>query len=83
MQQRLPHAVAQGSGPILVVGTTRDPATPLAWAQRAAKDFENGHLLTLDGDGHTAYRRGSQCVDSAVEGYLLTGTVPEGDAARC
>lgn len=76
-------AVAQGSGPILVVGTTRDPATPLAWAQRAAKDFENGHLLTLDGDGHTAYRRGSQCVDSAVEGYLLTGAVPEGDAARC
>lgn len=76
-------ATAPGSGPILVIGTTRDPATPMEWAERAAEDFENGHLLTLDGDGHTAYKRGSSCIDSAVDSYLLTGTVPQGDAARC
>ncbi|WP_374928513.1 alpha/beta fold hydrolase [Kytococcus sedentarius] len=77
------EAVAKGSEPILVIGTTRDPATPLEWAEAAAESLENGHLLTLDGDGHTAYRRGNECIDTAVDDYLLTGAVPEGDAARC
>lgn len=77
------EAVAAGSEPILVIGTTRDPATPLEWAEAAAESLENGHLLTLDGDGHTAYRRGNTCIDSAVDDYLLTGAVPEDDAARC
>ncbi|WP_462418574.1 alpha/beta hydrolase [Kytococcus sp. Marseille-QA3725] len=77
------EAKAKGSEPILVVGTTRDPATPLEWAEDTAQGLDNGHLLTRDGDGHTAYRRGSECVDEAVDAYLLSGTVPEGDAARC
>jgi pimeloyl-ACP methyl ester carboxylesterase len=67
---------AAGSGPIVVVGTTRDPATPYAWSQRLAGELQNGHLITHDGDGHTAYMRGSSCVDGAVDAYLLKGTVP-------
>jgi pimeloyl-ACP methyl ester carboxylesterase len=67
---------AAGSGPILVVGTTRDPATPYAWSQRLAKELANGHLLSYDGDGHTAYMMGSSCVDDSVDAYLLKGTVP-------
>ncbi len=67
---------AKGSGPILVVGTTRDPATPYEWAQRLAKELANGHLLTYDGDGHTAYKMGSSCVDGVVDAYLVDGTVP-------
>lgn len=67
---------AKGSGPILVVGTTRDPATPYDWAQRLAKELDNGHLLTYDGDGHTAYKLGSSCVDGVVDAYLTKGTVP-------
>ncbi|MFC6704197.1 alpha/beta hydrolase [Flexivirga alba] len=67
---------AKGSGPILVVGTTRDPATPYEWAQRLAKELDNGHLLTYDGDGHTAYMMGSSCVDGVVDAYLVDGTVP-------
>jgi len=73
---------AEGAGPILVVGTTRDPATPYAWAQSTARELSSGHLLTYDGDGHTAYRLGSACVDAAVDTYLLAGTPPE-DGARC
>jgi pimeloyl-ACP methyl ester carboxylesterase len=73
---------AQGSGPIVVVGTTRDPATPYAWAQGLAKQLANGHLLTYEGDGHTAYRRGSRCIDKAVDAYLLRGDVPK-DGLRC
>ena len=72
-----PHAItATGSGPIVVVGTTRDPATPYAWAQGLASELADGHLITYDGDGHTAYREGSSCVDTAVDSYLLKGAVP-------
>jgi pimeloyl-ACP methyl ester carboxylesterase len=67
---------AAGSGPIVVVGTTRDPATPYAWAQSLAGELANGHLITYNGDGHTAYRMGSSCVDTAVDAYLLKGNVP-------
>jgi pimeloyl-ACP methyl ester carboxylesterase len=73
---------AQRSGPIVVVGTTRDPATPYAWAQGLARELENGHLITYVGDGHTAYRRGSRCVDGAVDAYLLRGEAPKQDL-RC
>jgi pimeloyl-ACP methyl ester carboxylesterase len=67
---------AKGAAPILVVGTTRDPATPYGWAEALAGQLSSGRLLTYDGDGHTAYGRGSDCVDAAVDAYLLKGTVP-------
>lgn len=73
---------AQGAAPILVVGTIRDPATPYAWAVSLASQLSSGHLLTYDGDGHTAYGRGSDCVDSAVNAYLLEGKVPP-DHEKC
>ena len=68
---------ASGSAPIVVVGTTRDPATPYQWAVNLSKQLDAGHLITYDGDGHTAYLRGSRCVDKAVDAYLLKGTVPK------
>ena len=72
-----PKAIsAPGSGPILVVGTTRDPATPYEWAVNLSKELSDGHLLTYDGDGHTAYRQGSSCVDTVVDDYLLHGERP-------
>lgn len=78
-----PHAVtAAGAAPILVVGTTRDPATPYAWAQGLAEQLDSGVLLTYEGDGHTAYRRGSDCIDAAVDTYLLEGKAPA-DGTRC
>jgi pimeloyl-ACP methyl ester carboxylesterase len=68
--------VAAGAAPILVIGTTRDPATPLAWAESLADQLESGVLLRRDGDGHTGYRAGNECVDSTVESYLVSGVVP-------
>jgi hypothetical protein len=58
------------------VGTTRDPATPYPWAQALASQLSSGRLLTYDSDGHTAYGRGSRCIDSAIDAYLLEGTLP-------
>jgi pimeloyl-ACP methyl ester carboxylesterase len=78
-----PHRIeAKGAAPILVVGTTRDPATPYKWAQGLAEQLSSATLLTYEGDGHTAYVRGSDCVDSAVNAYLLRGKVPA-DGKRC
>jgi len=73
---------ATGSAPILVVGTTGDPATPYEWAQSLAGQLENGHLVTYDGEGHTAYNKSNDCVNDAVDGFLLEGVVPEADP-RC
>jgi pimeloyl-ACP methyl ester carboxylesterase len=73
---------AAGSGPIVVVGTTRDPATPYQWAQGLAAQLGNGHLITFAGDGHTAYTRSNSCVDDAVDSYLLQGAVPRA-GLRC
>ena len=73
---------ARGARPILVVGTTRDPATPYASAQNLAAELESARLLTFDGDGHTAYEQGSRCIDDAVDAYLVTGTLPA-EGTRC
>ena len=70
---------AAGSGPIVVVGTTNDPATPYVWAQNLAAQLENGYLVTYDGEGHTAYNKSNACVNDAVDDYFVDGTVPETD----
>ncbi|MFF3839283.1 alpha/beta hydrolase [Streptomyces sp. NPDC001930] len=78
-----PHRItAEGAAPILVVGTTRDPATPYKWAQSLAGQLSSGTLLTYEGDGHTAYGRGSDCIDTAINAYLLDGT-PPAEGKRC
>ncbi|MGW7789375.1 alpha/beta hydrolase [Streptomyces tricolor] len=72
-----PHRIeAKGAAPIVVVGTVRDPATPYRWAKSLAAQLSSARLLTYDGDGHTAYGRGSGCIDSAIDTYLLRGTPP-------
>jgi pimeloyl-ACP methyl ester carboxylesterase len=67
------------TNPLLVIGTTRDPATPYKWAQGLHKDLLNSILITLNGDGHTGANRGSSCVDKAMNTYLLTGVSPTSD----
>lgn len=68
---------APGTKPIVVVGTTNDPATPYQWAVSLADQLEGGVLVTREGEGHTGYGMGSSCTDSAIEDYLIDGTVPE------
>lgn len=71
------RVTAKGAAPIVVVGTTRDPATPYAWAQNLAGQLTSARLITYDGDGHTVYGGGrSPCVDSAVDAYLIDDTLP-------
>ena len=81
--ERAHPVAAPGAPPILVVGTTHDPATPYVDAQALAAQLgAPGRLLTLDGDGHTAYLRGNACVGGYVNPYLEDDRIPHG-SPRC
>lgn len=73
---------AKGAPAIVVIGTTNDPATPYVWAQALAGQLDSGHLVTYQGEGHTAYNKSNACVNDAVDAYLVQGEVPA-DGLRC
>jgi len=70
---------AAGAAPILVIGTTGDPATPYEWAVSLADQLESGVLVSYDGEGHTAYNKSNSCVSDTVESFFIDGTVPAND----
>jgi len=59
--------------PVIIIGVSKDPATPYSWALKLHTIFKGSTLITFNGDGHTGHNRGNKCVDSAVDTYLLTG----------
>lgn len=73
--------VGQGAAPIVVIGTTGDPATPYDFAVSMAKQLQSGVLVTYRGYGHTAYGQ-SGCVQKLVLSYLNDGVVPH-DGITC
>ncbi len=77
----LPERNAEGSAPILVVGNSGDPVTPLPGAVDMAGQLEAGVLLTWQGQGHTAYPK-SECVNAAVNSYLIDLAAPA-DGLTC
>jgi pimeloyl-ACP methyl ester carboxylesterase len=80
--EKVPVIHAKGAAPIVVIGTTRDPATPFQWAVDLAHQLDSGVLVKRDGDGHTGYQTGNTCIDDVVESYLVSGKVPA-DGTSC
>lgn len=74
-----PAIDATGAPPILVLGTTRDPATPYESAVALAQQLRVGVLISRDGDGHTAYLSGNPCITTTVDAFLTAGIVPQTD----
>jgi hypothetical protein len=70
-----PTGTAAGAPPILVVGTTGDPATPYEQTARLANMLGVGQVLTWEGEGHTAYPQ-TPCITTNVDAYLINLTVP-------
>jgi pimeloyl-ACP methyl ester carboxylesterase len=70
-----------GAGPIVVVGTTGDPATPLDSSRAMADALEDGRLVIVEANQHTGYR-GDDCVRDIVHNYLLTLVAPD-DGTMC
>jgi pimeloyl-ACP methyl ester carboxylesterase len=73
---------ATGAAPILVIGTTNDPATPYEWAVSLADQLDSGVLVSYEGEGHTAYNKSNSCINDTVDAFLIDGTVPSEDP-RC
>jgi pimeloyl-ACP methyl ester carboxylesterase len=80
-----PHRVAErvivtgkGAGPIVVIGTTGDAATPLASTRKAAKNLEQGVLIIVEADRHTGYGLNS-CVVQNVDAYLISLKAPKNE----
>ncbi|KAJ7908214.1 TAP-like protein-domain-containing protein [Mycena leptocephala] len=68
---------ANTSFPLLIIGNTADPLTPLAWAKKASGLFPGSVLLTQDSPGHTSIVAPSLCTHGALRTYFLNGTLPE------
>jgi pimeloyl-ACP methyl ester carboxylesterase len=79
-----PFKIPNSAQTPLVVATTYDPATPYRGARRLVADLGNARLLTMRGDGHTAYQTGSpDCIDTGIENYLNTLQLPpEGTSCK-
>ncbi|MFF7179350.1 alpha/beta fold hydrolase [Streptomyces sp. NPDC008121] len=73
-----PDVSAPGAAPILVLGTTGDPATPYAGARAMVEALGKGVgvEVTYRGEGHGAYNSGNKCVQNTVNAYFLDGKVP-------
>jgi pimeloyl-ACP methyl ester carboxylesterase len=80
--EHIPRIDAPGAPPIVVVGTTGDPATPYESAVALARQLRTGVLVTRVGEGHTGFGRGNECVDDAVNDFIASGKVPP-DGLRC
>jgi hypothetical protein len=76
-----PTGRAVGAPPILVVGTTGDPATPYEQTPELAGMLGVGRVLTWEGEGHTAYPQ-TTCITDVVDAYLIDLTVPM-EGLRC
>ena len=65
-----------GAGPIVVVGTTGDAATPLESSRAMADALEEGTLVIVEADQHTGYGV-NECIVDTVNEYFNDLEVPE------
>ncbi len=70
------------ANPVVILGTTGDPATPYNWSVSLNEQLENSVLLTLVGEGHLAYDERVTCINDPVDTYFVTGDLPE-DGITC
>jgi len=64
-----------GAGPIVVIGTTGDAATPLESTRKMVSALEQGLLIVVEADQHTGYGA-DECVTSTVDDYLVKLLIP-------
>ncbi|MFM8267116.1 MAG: alpha/beta hydrolase [Ilumatobacteraceae bacterium] len=68
--------------PMIVIGTTGDPATPLAGTERMAAALRDGRLVIVDADTHTGYGE-NECIIDLVDRYLLDPAAAPTSGTRC
>ena len=70
-----------GAGPIVVIGTTGDPATPFQSTVNMSNTLEDGRLVIVEADQHTGYGV-NRCVIDVVNDYLID-LKPPADETEC
>ena len=76
--QQLDYKVALAKGP-LILGTTGDPATPYSQAVALSELLDGAQLLTLEGEGHTAYGS-NDCINDLVDSFFAGETLDPSSA---
>ncbi|MFI6942205.1 alpha/beta hydrolase [Streptomyces sp. NPDC050418] len=82
-ERKTPEVSAKGAPPIVVIGNTGDPATPVEGAEKMAEALgpDVGVNVTVDGEGHGTYGV-NDCATETVDAFLLDGKVPD-DGKTC
>jgi pimeloyl-ACP methyl ester carboxylesterase len=76
----LPSVSAPTAAPIVVIGTRYDPITPIEWSQALVAQLGGqAHLVVTEGQGHTSFGSGNQCLDTRITDYLVHLAVPPAD----
>jgi pimeloyl-ACP methyl ester carboxylesterase len=64
--------------PVLLIGNTADPITPIASARNASAGYQGSVVLQHDSSGHCSHlTQGSLCTARAIRAYFLEGVLPE------
>jgi pimeloyl-ACP methyl ester carboxylesterase len=75
--QEVAIAPTKTTNPIVVIGTSGDPATPYEWAQGLNRLLANSVLVSLTGEGHTGQGQGNACIDGQIDDFYVKGLTPE------
>jgi len=67
---------AKTSHPILLIGNTADPVTPLWSARNVSRGFEGSVVLQQNSSGHCSVSAPSVCTQQYVRRYFQDGTLP-------
>ncbi|KAF3762102.1 hypothetical protein M406DRAFT_53336, partial [Cryphonectria parasitica EP155] len=65
------------ANPVLILGNTWDPATPLASARNVSSGFNGSVVLEIHGYGHTSLAAPSRCTVEHTVAYWSNLTMPE------
>jgi pimeloyl-ACP methyl ester carboxylesterase len=72
---------AAGAGPVMVIGTTGDPATPFDATRTMSDELEDARLVVVTANQHTGYGV-NDCVIDVVNKYLID-LEPPADETTC
>ncbi|KAK7468356.1 hypothetical protein VKT23_002871 [Stygiomarasmius scandens] len=67
---------ANTSNPLLLIGNTADPRTPLASTMKTSSMFPGSAVLVQDSPGHPSSVARSNCTSEHIGAYFATGKLP-------